>query len=74
MAFPLPEVQSRRRFGLDPRPLDRLCATIEQHVAEGHQPGAQLAVARHGKLALFRSFGRRPRRHADAAADARSVS
>ena len=42
---------------LDPRPLDRLCTIIEQHVAEGHHPGAQLAVARHGKLALFRSFG-----------------
>jgi CubicO group peptidase (beta-lactamase class C family) len=56
MAFPLPE-SNPEALGLDPRPLDRLCATIERHIAEGHHPGAQVAVARHGKLALFRSFG-----------------
>ena len=57
MSFPLPE-SNPEALGLDPRPLERLCATIERHVAEGHQPGAQVAIARHGKLALFRSFGR----------------
>jgi CubicO group peptidase (beta-lactamase class C family) len=56
MAFPLPE-SNPEALGLDPRPLDRLCATIERHIAEGHHPGAQVAVARHGRLALFRSFG-----------------
>jgi CubicO group peptidase (beta-lactamase class C family) len=56
MAFPLPE-SNPEALGLDPRPLNRLCTIIEQHIAEGYHPGAQLAVARHGKLALFRSFG-----------------
>src|SRR6185437_2205269 len=37
--------------------LDRLTAIIEGHIREGRYPGAQIAVARHGKLALFRSFG-----------------
>lgn len=56
MAFPLPE-SNPEALGLDPRPLNRLCATIERHIAGGHHPGAQLAIARHGKLALFRTFG-----------------
>jgi CubicO group peptidase (beta-lactamase class C family) len=56
MAFPLPE-SNPEALGLDPRPLNRLCTIIEQHIAEGYHPGAQLALARHGKLALFRSFG-----------------
>src|SRR5258708_37580911 len=30
---------------------------IEGHIKEGRYPGAQIALARHGKLALFRSFG-----------------
>src|SRR6185437_1030542 len=37
--------------------LDRLGTIIEGHIREGRYPGAQIAVARHGKLALFRSFG-----------------
>ncbi|MCO6419416.1 beta-lactamase family protein [Siccirubricoccus sp. KC 17139] len=57
MPFPLPE-SNPEALGLDPRPLARLCAVIEQHIAEGRHPGAQVAVARHGKLALFRSFGK----------------
>src|SRR6478609_2947406 len=77
MSFPLPE-SNPEALGLDPRPLERLCATIERHVAEGHQPGAQVAIARHGKLALFRSFGKarvapqgaRDNASPDAAADA----
>jgi CubicO group peptidase (beta-lactamase class C family) len=44
-------------LGLDASRLDLLCATIEKHIARGDHPGAQVAVARHGKLALFRSFG-----------------
>lgn len=71
MSFPLPE-SNPEALGLDPRPLQRLCATIERHVAEGHHPGAQVAVARHGKLALFRSFGQ-ARVSPDVAADARSL-
>ena len=56
MSFPLPE-SNPEALGLDPRPLDRLCALIERHIAENRHPGAQLAVARHGKLALFRTYG-----------------
>jgi CubicO group peptidase (beta-lactamase class C family) len=56
MPFPLAE-SNPEALGLDPRPLQRMCAVIERHIAEGHHPGAQVAIARHGKLALFRSFG-----------------
>lgn len=71
MAFPLPE-SNPEALGLDPRPLQRMCALIERHVAEGHHPGAQVAVARHGRLALFRSFGT-ARVEDGRAADARSL-
>ena len=43
--------------GLDPRPLERLQELISRHLAEGRYPGAQIALARDGKLALFRTFG-----------------
>ncbi len=45
------------KLGLRQEALDRLGRIIEQHIADNHYPGAQIAVARHGKLALFRSFG-----------------
>src|SRR5919199_6822741 len=44
-------------LGLDPDRLERLYAMVETHVAEGRYPGAQLAIARHGRLAAFRTFG-----------------
>ena len=44
-------------LGLDPQPLERLGEIITGHLAEGRYPGAQIAVARRGQLALFRSFG-----------------
>src|SRR5919199_4082712 len=44
-------------LGLDPDRLERLYTLIETHVAEGRYPGAQLAIARHGRLAAFRTFG-----------------
>jgi CubicO group peptidase (beta-lactamase class C family) len=56
MAFPLPDA-APETLGLDPDRLERLCAAIAQDVAAGQHPGAQLALARHGKLALSRSFG-----------------
>ncbi|UPY37145.1 serine hydrolase domain-containing protein [Sediminicoccus sp. KRV36] len=55
-AFPLPSA-TPAELGLDPAKLDLLCARIEADIAAGHHPGAQVALARHGKLALFRSFG-----------------
>ncbi len=56
MGFPLPSA-SPGELGLQPEPLARLCRTIEEHIAEKRYPGAQIAVARHGKLALSRAFG-----------------
>lgn len=44
-------------LGLDPARLERACELIAEHVAAGRHPGAQLAVARRGRLALFRCFG-----------------
>lgn len=38
--------------------LARLRGVIQKHIAEGHYPGAQIALARHGQLALFETFGR----------------
>ncbi len=43
--------------GLDPDRLAQLYAAVEAHIAEGRYPGAQLAIARHGKLAACRTFG-----------------
>jgi CubicO group peptidase (beta-lactamase class C family) len=45
-------------LGLDPARIEQIYALIERHVAEGLYPGAQVAVARHGRLAAFRTFGR----------------
>ena len=56
MTFPLAP-STPGSLGLDPQPLDRLGEIITQHLTEGRYPGAQIAVARHGRLALFRSFG-----------------
>jgi CubicO group peptidase (beta-lactamase class C family) len=42
---------------LDPKALERLHETITRHVTEGRYPGAQYAVARHGKLAAFSTIG-----------------
>jgi len=57
-------------LGFRKEQIDRLIALIERHIAEKRYPGCQIALARHGKLALFRSFGNaatepRPRTAAD---------
>lgn len=44
-------------LGLDPAKLARACEIVTSHVTDGYHPGAQLAVARHGKLVLYHSFG-----------------
>jgi CubicO group peptidase (beta-lactamase class C family) len=51
------ETADPTKLGLRPEALDRLCRIIEAHIADNRYPGAQIAVARHGKLALFRTFG-----------------
>jgi CubicO group peptidase (beta-lactamase class C family) len=55
-AFPL-AAASAAELGFHPPALDRLRRTIEAQIAEGRYPGAQIALARHGKLALFESYG-----------------
>lgn len=49
---------SPEALDLDPTRLDRLFALIERQIAEGRYPGAQIAVARRGRLAAARGFGR----------------
>ncbi|HST76748.1 MAG TPA: serine hydrolase domain-containing protein, partial [Acetobacteraceae bacterium] len=57
MPSPLP-VADPASLGLATRPLEHLDRLIKQHIEEGRYPGAQIAIARHGKLALSRSYGR----------------
>ncbi|MCC7347559.1 MAG: beta-lactamase family protein [Variibacter sp.] len=54
--FPLPSA-APQALNLDPAALERMCAIIEGHVARKLHPGGQVAVIRHGKLALHRTFG-----------------
>jgi CubicO group peptidase (beta-lactamase class C family) len=54
-SLPVTDLQSA---GLRPDQIARLTSLIETHIAEGRYPGAQIAIARHGKLAAFRSFGK----------------
>ncbi|MSP76443.1 MAG: class A beta-lactamase-related serine hydrolase [Rhodospirillaceae bacterium] len=54
--FPLPSADLES-LGFRLEQIDRLTALIERHIAEGRYPGCQIALARHGKLGLFKSFG-----------------
>lgn len=54
--YPLPSADLAD-LGFAPRQVDHLDALIRSHLAEGRYPGAQIALARHGKLALTRSYG-----------------
>src|SRR5262249_43831899 len=55
-AYPLPSADPGS-LGFAATPLQHLDRLIRQHVEEGRYPGAQIALARHGKLALFRTYG-----------------
>ncbi|MFI5000873.1 MAG: serine hydrolase domain-containing protein [Reyranellales bacterium] len=55
--FPLPTTDLESS-GFRKSQIDRLTALIERHIAEGRYPGCQIALARHGKLALYKSFGK----------------
>src|SRR5271170_2717603 len=55
-AFPLASA-SAAELGFHPPALDKLRRAIEGHIAEGRYPGAQIALARHGKLALCETYG-----------------
>src|SRR5580693_2006810 len=54
--YPLP-TGDLKSLGFANKPLDHLDALIRSHIDEGRYPGAQIALARHGKLALFRTYG-----------------
>ena len=43
--------------GLDPERLAVLDSLIERHISENRYPGAQYAIARHGKLVKLATFG-----------------
>ena len=68
--YPLPS-SDLASLGFAARPLDHLDALIQQHIEEGRYPGAQIALARHGKLALFRTYGDAKTEPAQAAGDQR---
>jgi len=55
-SYPLPSANPAS-LGFAATPLQHLDRLIRQNVEEGRYPGAQIALARHGKLALFRSYG-----------------
>ena len=54
--FPLTE-SSPAELHFAEKPLSDLDRLIHRHIEEGRYPGAQIALARHGKLALFRTYG-----------------
>ncbi len=66
-AFPL-ERATPAELGFYEPALARLRKLIATHIEEGRYPGAQIALARHGRLALFETFGNA---HANPAAAAR---
>ena len=54
--YPLPS-GNPEALGFALKPLEHLDHLIREHIEEGRYPGAQIALARHGQLALFRSYG-----------------
>ncbi len=57
MTEPLPTAKPEE-VGLSQAALERLSAALNERVANGHIPGAVALVARHGKVAYHRAFGR----------------
>lgn len=55
--YPLPP-SDLASLGFTAKPLGHLDNLIRGHIAEGRYPGAQIALARHGKLALYRTYGK----------------
>lgn len=56
MSFPL-TTATPASVGLDEHALARLREIVTGHISTGRYPGAQFALARHGKLAAFETFG-----------------
>ncbi len=55
---PLLPAGSPESVGLDSERLGRLDRLVEKHISDGRYPGAQIAVARDGKLVKSDTFGR----------------
>lgn len=55
-AFPLPTT-TLEAAGLRAEQIERLHALINSHIKAGRYLGAQIAIARHGELAHFQTFG-----------------
>ena len=69
MSYPLPTADLKS-LGFAAKPIEHLDALIRAHIDQGRYPGAQIALARHGQLALFRTYGNartgaEPRKAAD---------
>jgi CubicO group peptidase (beta-lactamase class C family) len=56
-SFPLSPCKPAE-LGFHEPALDRLRKLIRSHIEAGRYPGAQIALARQGRLALFETFGR----------------
>src|SRR5437667_94588 len=54
--YPLPS-GNPETLGFALKPLEHLDHLIREHIEEGRYPGAQIALARNGKLALYRTYG-----------------
>ena len=54
--YPLAQA-SFAQLGFYEPALEKLMGVISRHIAEGRYPGAQIALARHGQLALSKTFG-----------------
>ena len=50
--------ESPEELGIDPAKLEALFQRAEREVRDGLLPSVQIAVARHGKIAAMRTFGR----------------
>src|SRR5689334_19839271 len=55
-SYPLPAANPEA-LGFALKPLEHLDRLIREHIEEGRYPGAQIALARNGKLALYRTYG-----------------
>src|ERR1700742_2185422 len=51
------DTAAQPRAGLRFGTIERMDALITRHIIEGRYPGAQIAIARHGKLAFTRNYG-----------------
>jgi len=55
-SFPL-QSTDLESLGIRRQQIDRLRELIARHIKDGRYPGCQIALARHGKLGLYESFG-----------------